>query len=115
MTSSAASHLPTCAVGTYSASKIFVNHIAEALYTEHKDEIDVLAYCPHYVVTKMAARWQSEVNSKTISAEYAAEVCFRDLGISPISTGAFKHEKMTFEGSCMPASMINLGIKKKVK
>jgi len=57
MTSSAASHLPTCAVGTYSASKIFVNHIAEALYTEHKDEIDVLAYCPHYVVTKMAARW----------------------------------------------------------
>jgi len=96
MTSSYASNQPLPGVATYSASKIFVNYMAEALFTEHKNEIDVLAYCPLYVVTKMVEKWKTKIDQETITADHAAEVCFRDLGISPTSTGAFKHEKMKF-------------------
>jgi len=53
ITSSIASTNPISYLATYSASKIFCNHIAEALFTEHKNEVDVLAYTPGYVVTKL--------------------------------------------------------------
>jgi len=99
----------------YCATKIFCNYIAQALFIEHRNEVDVLAYTPGFVATKLIKELKTKADSETISAEYAADVCFRDLGISPISAGALKHEWAKLAMSSIPESVISKEAMKKHK
>ena len=102
ITSSSASVLPLPAMALYSATKVYEKYLAEALNFELKEKVDVISYEPGMVCSNMTKL--SEENSKTITAKRAAEVCFRDLGISPATHGAFRHDKETFMLNLTPKS-----------
>ena len=52
---------------------------------------------PGETTTKMLGKF--ETDHKTISAERAAEVCFRDLGTCMTTRGALRHELHGWLGS----------------
>ena len=83
--------MPTLLV--YSTCKRFVSHLAIGLNFELEEhQIDVLAYNPSGVATKMAMKDKQDASWAVITPERAAEVCFRDLGKTPMTYGAFSHE-----------------------
>jgi len=100
-----ASKIAIPALGTYCATKIFANYITQALYWEHKDEIDFLTYCPAEVGTKLI-RKEGKSGGATISIAHAADLAFRDMGISNISTGAFVHEFQLWIFSSLPIGLM---------
>lgn len=92
ITSSSAYKYPGIAGTVYCATKIFANFVAEGLFVEFADKIDFISYCPGEVATKLINKKDAAPGGGTISCEYAADVAFRDIGINPVSEGAFMHE-----------------------
>jgi len=88
-------------LGTYSATKIFANYMSQALYWEHKEEIDFLTYCPAEVGTKLIKK-DGQSGGGTISIAHASDVAFRDMGISDHSFGALIHEFQAWIFSGIP-------------
>ena len=82
--------MPGCAL--YSATKVFESYLAEALNCELKQKVDVISFKPSQVVTNMSIAMKKAPDAQCISAQRAAEVCFRDLGSSPATNGALRHE-----------------------
>jgi len=80
MTSSIAAEIPLSGMTIYSATKVFVNFLADGLFIEHRNKIDIMSYTAGFVITKLTADWKREVDYETITAKRAAEICFRDLG-----------------------------------
>ena len=76
--------------GPYSSTKAFATFMGEALNYELSDKIDVMSYNPAGVATKLTKKKDPDMT--TISAARAAEVCFRDLGCTPMTNGAVRHE-----------------------
>jgi len=102
ITSSSASVLPLPAMALYSATKVYEKYLAEALNFELKEKVDVISYEPGMVCSNMTK--EIEENFRTITAKRAAEVCFRDLGISPSTHGAFRHDREIFMLNVFPKS-----------
>ena len=51
-----------------------------------------MAYNPSTVTTKLVLKDNKDASCSAITPEKAAEVCFRDLGNTPQTHGAFMHE-----------------------
>lgn len=67
--------------------------MAEGLSYEAREYLDVLDYKPGDVTTNL----NKETNIFTaITAKRAADVCFRDLGYSYVTRGAFRHEFLSW-------------------
>ena len=92
VTSTLGSHAPCSGFTLYCGTKIFANYIVQGLFTEFKDQVDIMAYTPGWIITKMAQSHKTKTDYETITSEYAADVYFRDVGISAKSGGAFRHE-----------------------
>ena len=86
---------PVPGLALYSSTKVYESFLAEALNYELRDKIDVLSYQPARIDTKIVPR--SQLDFTTISIERAAESCFRDLGCTPMTHGAFRHELRILE------------------
>jgi len=91
VTSSGLGARPMSGTITYSAAKSFASFLAQGLSYELKDEVDVLSYEAGEVVTKMLPN-KKGADSRTITPDRAADVCFRDLGMQPLTRGSFRHE-----------------------
>ena len=100
VTSSVMSILPMPSLNCYSATKIFVDYIAEGLNFELKDKVDVISYQPAWVATKMID--DDKADFWTILPKDAADVCFRDIGLRPMTRGAFSHELIGYMMECYP-------------
>ena len=86
--SSIAAKIPA---GIYSSTKAFATNLAYSLSLSMNETVDVMSYEPGYVETKMIDEIKSQAGSNMISADRAAEVCFRDVGIDRVSSGDRKH------------------------
>lgn len=84
----------------YCMSKTFVTYLAEGLNYELKDKIDVLSYNPGEVATKLVMREKHQTDAGAISVERASSSCFRDLGYSYYTNGAFRHELANYTMGC---------------
>ena len=71
--------IPLSGVISYAASKVWATYFGMGLGPEHKGRIDVLAYEPGEVATKMIKKDKEDAG--TIMPDSAAEVCFRDISI----------------------------------
>ena len=105
ITSSVAADYPIPGGITYSCAKRYVTDLAIGLNYELKDKIDVMSYNPGFVATKLTKLRNSDI--KTITSERAAAVCFRDLGLTPMSHGAFRHEVTSGMFQCLPRFCLN--------
>lgn len=89
-TSSIAHAIPMPGLSTYSTVKRFITHLAQCLNFEFKGKVDVTAYNPGVVTTKMShAKAES---FKIITETRAADVAFKDLGCEISTSGSFRHE-----------------------
>jgi len=93
VTSSGLGARPISGCITYSACKSFSSYIAEGLNYELEGSVDVLSYQAGETTTKMLKRYKTD--SRTITPQRAADCCFRDLGLQPMTRGAFRHEYTT--------------------
>ena len=91
-TSSISCIRPMPGIGMYSSTKVFTTYLARALSYEMKDTVDVIAYCPGEVDTNMNPNKGEKLAPGFITAERAAETCFRDLGLEDMSYGDKIHE-----------------------
>ena len=98
VTSSGLGQTPVC--GIHSACKSFSSFIAESLSYELRGKVDVLSYMAGETTTKMLGRDTTDMH--TVSAERAVQVCFRDLGHTPMTRGAFRHEVGGYWSSFFP-------------
>jgi short-subunit dehydrogenase len=89
MVSSTGAECPFPVVATYCASKSYASFLAQGVGMEIEDKIDLMSFEPAEVHTNIIAE---KPNMKVISADRAAETCFRDIGYDTSSTGAFRHE-----------------------
>lgn len=71
--------LPMSGVTCYCATKTFASYVGEALNVEYKDKVDIMAYEPGEVATKMVNKTQG--GGFTIMPSKSADACFRDIGI----------------------------------
>ena len=92
VTSSVADTIACPCLATYSATKAFASYIAQGLSFELRDQIDVFAYCPGFVSTKLLMRGEENATPWTPSASSAASACFRDIGYGPKTNGSIFHE-----------------------
>lgn len=74
----------------YVASKHFTSVIARGLSRELAGKVDVIDYIPAYVKTNIIKGF-GVPDLITISADRAAEVCFRDLGNDETGPCSFRH------------------------
>ena len=70
---------------------------------EMKEYCDVLSFNPGLVATNLTK--MKKGNPVTITSDRAADVCFRDLGYSSETHGAFRHEIDI--GAVMPRFLMN--------
>lgn len=70
------------------------------------DRIDIMSYNPSEIATKMIMKDKSQVGGGTISVETAVEVCFRDVGHTDITYGAFAHERQGWIIPMIPQSVM---------
>ena len=89
VTSSLSAIMPLPIIQIYGATKSYGSFIAQAVSYEAKDKIDVISYEPAHVHSNLI---KEKPNHRVITAERAAQVCFRDLGYEIRTTGAFRHE-----------------------
>jgi len=87
--SSIMASLPMSGLISYCSSKIWATYFGMGLGPEHKDRIDVMAYEPGGVATKLLGT--DKTDAVTISTKAAADVCFRDIGISNHTRGVWVH------------------------
>jgi hypothetical protein len=73
---------------------------------EMGDRIDIMSYNPAEIATKMIMKDKSQVGGGTISVETAVEVCFRDVGHTDITYGAFAHERTAWIIPMIPKFMM---------
>ena len=89
LVSSTGAECPFPIVATYCATKSYGSFLAQGVGMEIADKIDLMSFEPAEVHTNIIAE---KPNMKVISADRAAETCFRDIGYDTSSTGAFRHE-----------------------
>jgi len=106
MTSSVTAMAPISGMLTYSTTKIFTSYIARALNVELDGKVDVITFEPAGVATKMIGNTTNKTSMFTISAERAADTCFRDLGHQPMTHGAFRHYHISFYFDIIPTRWI---------
>jgi short-subunit dehydrogenase len=75
----------------YSATKTFASYLGEGLFYEFEGKVDVIAYNPSFVTTKMTIEDPNHGGVGYISPEVAAEMAFRDLGVEPVTFGHHSH------------------------
>ena len=82
---------PNCGFTGYSAAKMYVHHLTDALSTEFAGKIDCTYFQPAYIATKMISRntWS---DPRVVTPEVAADRGFRDLGLEKVTNGALRHE-----------------------
>lgn len=107
ITSSIASIKSVAGITTYNATKSFDAFMAEGLNYELKGKVDVIAYKPAGVATKMIK--EDKPSLFTIMPDKAANKCFRDLGIKADTNGSFAHEIVANMFEATPASLANKG------
>lgn len=83
---------PAAGVTTYCATKTFASFMAEGLHVETEGKVDIMSYQPGLVATKMVGMHNDAPKYGAITPEHAAASCFRDLGIYPMTRGAYSHE-----------------------
>lgn len=81
---------------TYSAAKAFDDFMGRGLNIELGDTVDVLSFTPggvtsNFLNTKAGLELREKRKGFYIDSDMAAEYCFRDLGHSDQTYGAFKH------------------------
>lgn len=103
VTSSLLREMPLSGVITYAATKIFASFMCLGLHYEHEGKVDIMAYEPAGVATKMIGT--DATDCATISAEKAANTCFRDMGCEMATNGAFMHEVVGAMWRNAPVSM----------
>ena len=88
--SSMASLIVCPGLNCYVGAKHFTTGIARGLSRELKGQVDVIDYIPSYVKTNII-KGMGIPDLVTITAERAAQVCFRDLGIDESTCSSFRH------------------------
>lgn len=106
VTSSMAYLRPMPASIAYSAQKRFATFLSQGMSMEYGQKIDILSYNPAEVATKLIHKDKSQEGGATISVQKAVETCFRDVGYTDISYGAFIHEYSAWNFTNMPQSMM---------
>ena len=91
VTSSGMGSRPIPGFTVYSATKSLVSFIAEGLHYELEGKVDVMSYQAGEVKTKMMAGMRENYLRMT-SVQSAVSSCFRDIGYTPLTYGAFRHE-----------------------
>lgn len=69
------------------------------------DKIDVLSFNPAEVATKLIKKDESQAGGATITVKAAVDCCFRDLGHTDVTYGAFNHEFQAWMINLYPKSM----------
>ena len=105
VTSSGMAAKPFAGHTAYAAAKSFASYMAEGLNFEFKGKIDVMSYQAGEVATKMLGRYVPD--RRTITPERAAESCFRDLGLYPMTRGAFRHDVGNWLIDVLPIRIVN--------
>jgi len=104
VTSSGLGFKPIPGFLAYSATKNFASYIAEGLNYELKGKVDVMSYQPGEVKTKMTARMKQ--NFRFLDVDKAVSSCFRDIGLTPKTFGAARHELAMLAFDLVPFSQI---------
>jgi short-subunit dehydrogenase len=102
ITSSGLGKLPVSGFLPYSCSKSFSTFLARGLSIELDGKVDVLGYEAGMVVTKFIEGIKSKPDIQTISSEDAARCSLRDLGLTDVTSGHFKHELGNWQCMSMP-------------
>lgn len=103
------SNRPMSGTLTYSSSKIYASYFGHGLGPELDGKIDVMAYEPGGVATKMINNTDGSTDCVTILPKMAADTCFRDLGFEQLTRGAFRHEFLAWMLDQFPLKMIQIG------
>lgn len=109
VTSSSAFLRPMPVSIVYSAQKRFVTHLAQGMALELAKKIDVMSFNPGEVATKLIYKDKSQAGGSIISTEKAVECCFRDVGCTDVTPGAFKHELGLWNFANIPQWMLSAG------
>jgi len=114
MVSSMAGYIAGAFGNNYHASKAYVTMFGRCLHNELKyDGIDVLAYCPAMVDTKLIKDVKDKNGSGgMITTEQAVSVSLRDLGIDSHSVGAFGHSLQLYMFGLFPMDLFMKSIVK---
>ena len=108
VTSSGMGFQPVAGNLPYSCTKTFVSFLAQGLNFELKEHVDVLDFTPGWVSTPLAAALEVERGvHESITPDRCATVAFRDLGLTPTTVGALRHDIGAIMLRRMPLSMIN--------
>ena len=65
-------------------------------------KIDVLSFNPGEVATKLIYKDKSQAGGSIIPVEKAVDCCFRDVGLTDVTYGAFVHEMGGWNFGNMP-------------
>lgn len=103
-TSSVAGSRPFPGNLTYSASKVFTTYLGRGLYWELKGKVDVLAWAPGYITTKMTMNRPTDMLTTT-DTQSANLAMMRDLGKESWCFGHWKHQLTGFGASLLPDSV----------
>jgi len=90
---------------TYCATKSFATFMAHGLYGEYKGKVDILAYCPGEVGTKLINQ-EGKSGGNVLSLSEAADMAFRDVGVKGYAVGSFWHEFFYWAIGCVSLNMI---------
>lgn len=104
-TSSVAGTRPIPGNLIYSASKVFTTYLGRALYWELKDKVDVLAWTPGYISTKMTLDRPTDMLSTTDTRSGTLGM-MRELGKESWCFGHWKHKLTGFGVSLFPDSVL---------
>ena len=96
--------------GVYAATKAFASNLAVSLSYSMNDIVDVMAYEPGMIDTKMIAAIKDQ-GALLIRPEQAADSSFRDLGIQRQTFGHRRHYQVYSIFSMFP-SAAHIGIAK---
>ena len=91
-------------VMSYCASKVFATYFAMGLNPELRNKVDVIAYEPGGIATKMMG--MSEPSGPYIAPEEAANQPFRDIGMLQMTRGVFIHEIIAWFMSLPPLGLL---------
>lgn len=76
----------------YSAQKIFVTYLTRGMALEMGHKIDLLSFNPAEVATKLIFKDKSQAGGTIVTVDKAVKSCFRDMGHTDVTFGAFSHE-----------------------
>eukprot|EP00351_Strombidinopsis_sp_SopsisLIS2011_P005791 CAMPEP_0116888698 /NCGR_PEP_ID=MMETSP0463-20121206/23854_1 /TAXON_ID=181622 /ORGANISM="Strombidinopsis sp, Strain SopsisLIS2011" /LENGTH=141 /DNA_ID=CAMNT_0004553991 /DNA_START=478 /DNA_END=903 /DNA_ORIENTATION=- len=104
-TSSVAGSRPIPGTLTYSATKAFATYLGRGLHWELKGKIDVLAWAPGYISTKMTLDRPTDMLSTTDTRSGNLGM-MRELGKESWSFGHWKHKLTGFGVTLFPDSIL---------